>query len=514
MTPWLWKGPDTNPPGARKNIGMTGKFERFERACSKREEKSIMESDEQSGRHYAKRRILASCCILLTGYAAWYTSAWGAGFALIEHSASGMGSAFAGAAALAEDPSTLWFNPAGMLRLQEPQVAIALHAVLPEGRYTDRGSYLNPALTGDRVVPGSLSGSNATTKVTGWVPNFYYVLPLSERYTFGIGINVPFGLETDYQDDWVGRYHATNSYLATFNINPSLAWRATKRLSFGFGLNIQFAEADLTKKIDSGALCLTVAGADDTLLARCVAAGLLPNTPENDSEVTVSGDDWSNGYNLGLLYEFTPRNRIGLSYRSEISQKLEGDSNYKVNPDLREFLDANGRNDLLVRIGASAEAKLPASASLSAVFGLSDRLSLLADITWTGWSSFKELRVVFDNPAQPDDVTDESWEDTLRYSLGLNYRESSRVWRVGVAYDETPIPDPQHRTPRIPGNNRTWLAIGLGMPVLQSVWLDLGYAHLFVDDMAVDSTNSGGYTLLGEYTADVDIFSVQATMTF
>jgi long-chain fatty acid transport protein len=364
------------------------------------------------------------------------------------------------------------------------------------------------------VVPGSLSGSDDSTDVIGWVPNLYYVLPFKDRYRFGVGINVPFGLETDYQDDWVGRYHALNSHVKTININPALAWRASDSLSLGFGLNIQYAEATLSNKIDSGAVCLRVAGDSDELLAECVGSGLLPNTAANDSEGEVNGDDWSWGYNLGLLYEFGPTTRIGLAYRSQISHALEGDGEFTVNSDLRRILNEAGYSTLFTDTGVSADADLPASASLSGVFGLSDDLTLLADITWTAWSSFEELRVVYDNPIQPDTFTDESWEDSLRYSLGLNYRESGRIWRVGVAYDETPIPDPQHRTPRIPGNDRTWLAFGVGLPVLQSLWLDLGYAHLFVDDTPIDHTDGNGYALRGIYEADVDIFSLQATMKF
>jgi long-chain fatty acid transport protein len=443
-----------------------------------------------------------------------FNPAWGAGFALIENSASGMGSAFAGAAALGEDPSTVWFNPAAMTLLKEQQASLALHAVMPSASYSDRGSYLNPALTGDTVVPGSLTGVDDTTEVTAYVPNLYYVVPVRDDYRFGLGINVPFGLETDYQDDWVGRYHATNSYLKTININPALAWQATDEISLGFGLNFQYIEADLSNQIDSGAVCLRLAGDNNELLARCLGAGLLPNTPANDSKGGFSGEDWGFGYNLGLLYQFDEANRIGLTYRSEISQSLEGKGVFYLDPDLRSFLDDIGLSDLMTDSGVSADADLPASASLSGVFALSDRLTLLADITWTGWSSFEELRVVYDNPIQPDALTVESWDDSMRYSLGLNYRQGPRIWRMGVAYDETPIPDPQHRTPRIPGNDRTWLALGVGLPVLDAIWLDLGYAHLFVDDTPIDHTDQNGYALRGVYEAHVDIFSVQATMTF
>ncbi|MDJ0807755.1 MAG: outer membrane protein transport protein [Gammaproteobacteria bacterium] len=459
-------------------------------------------------------KISRKALVFAITLAALHESAGAAGFALIENSASGMGSAFAGAAAIGEDASTVWFNPAGMVRLDKQQVAGALHAVLPEASYRDEGSYINPALTGDSVTPGSLSGSNDKTDVIGIVPNLYYVLPFAERYTFGIGLNAPFGLETDYEDDWVGRYHGTNSSLMTININPSLAWQANDALSFGVGISVQYVEADLSNQIDSGAVCLRVAGDSNELLAQCLDAGLLPNTVENDSSANVKGDDWSYGFNLGLLYQFNESSRIGLAYRSEVDHRLEGDGEFEVNPALRSILDSVGLNTLFTNTSVTATADLPASASLSAVLGVSDRLTLLADITWTGWSSFDELRIKFDNPAQADAVTDESWDDSMRYSVGLNYREGKRIWRAGWAYDETPIPDAEHRTPRIPGNDRTWLAFGVGMPFFEAFWLDLGYAHLFIDDTAIDHTDSNGYTLRGVYEAEVDIFSVQATMEF
>jgi long-chain fatty acid transport protein len=455
-----------------------------------------------------------SSILVVLSHLACFDSAWGAGFALIEHSASGMGSAFAGAAAVAEDPSTIWFNPAGMSLLREQQFSVALHGVLPSASYSDRGSYLNPALTGDTVQPGSLSGADDTTNVNAILANLYYVVPFKERYRFGIGINTPFGLATDYADDWVGRYHATDSHLRTININPALAWQVTDNLSFGLGVSVQYAEAELTNRIDSGAVCLRLAGESNELLAQCLSAGLLPNTVANDSEGSMSGDDWGFGFNLGLLYQFNATDRIGLAYRSEVAQTLEGEGEFSVNPALRSFLDSIGQTTLFTNTGVTAAADMPASASVSGVFALNQQLTLLADITWTGWSSFQELRVVFDNPIQPDSVTEESWGDSMRYALGLNYRQKSRIWRMGIAYDETPIPDPQRRTPRIPGNDRTWLAFGVGLPVFDSLWLDLGYAHLFVDDTPIDHTDQNGYALRGIYQADVDIFSLQATMTF
>ncbi|MGA7949465.1 MAG: outer membrane protein transport protein, partial [Thiobacillaceae bacterium] len=153
------------------------------------------------------------------------------GFALTEQSAGGLGNAFAGAAASAEDASTIFFNPAGMTRLPNRQVAGALHLILPSAKYSDG----NP-VTNDGGDAGSLAA----------VPNFYYVMALSPTSRFGLGLNAPFGLKTDYDFGWAGQFSALKSDLKTINLNPSLATKLTDQLSVGIGLNIDYAKAELS----------------------------------------------------------------------------------------------------------------------------------------------------------------------------------------------------------------------------------------------------------------------------
>jgi long-chain fatty acid transport protein len=165
---------------------------------------------------------------------------------------------------------------------------------------------------------------------------------------------------------------------------------------------------------------------------------------------------------------------------------------------------------------------LPASLALS-IAHQADKITYLADITWTGWSSFDELRIEYDNPAQPDSVTTEDWDDTLRYSIGFDYQYSDKmVLRSGLAYDETPIQSPERRTARIPGNDRTWLSFGLTYLLNEQSSIDVGYSHLFIDDTEINNTLEvappGGpalnATLTGTYTASVDILSVQWNKKF
>ena len=143
------------------------------------------------------------------------------------------------------------------------------------------------------------------------------------------------------------------------------------------------------------------------------------------------------------------------------------------------------------------------------------KLTLLADITWTGWSSFDELRIKYANTNQPDSATTESWDDTFRYSIGLDWQYSNKIkLRTGLAYDQTPIPDAEHRTPRVPGNDRTWLSFGGTYNINDAFTVDIGYSHLFVSNTSINNTFESSQpalaaTLKGSYEASVDILSAQ-----
>lgn len=448
----------------------------------------------------------------------------GAGFAVIEHSASGMGNAFAGAAAVADDASTAWFNPAGLTRFKTPQLVLSGHVIIPTADFTDKGSFVSPALTGGTAIPGTLTGRNDEGGAIGVVPNLYYTRALNDNTWFGLSFNVPFGLATDYKSDWVGRYHAIESAVSTLNINPSLAWRINDQLSFGAGINAQYITVNLSNAIDSTAACLSIAASNPLLAPACTAAGVgfdasgvvpLAGNLATDSLADIEGaHDWSFGFNFGFMYEPSQTTSVGFTYRSEIEQNPEGDVDFTLNPGFAAVLAGAGIP--LFQDGAvSAGASLPASVSLSIAHRIDSKFQLLADVTWTGWSSFEELRIEFANPLQPDAFTDESWEDVFRYSIGANYRHSDDLTlRAGLAFDEEAIPNASFRTPRIPGNDRTWISFGAGYKFRENIDLDFGFAHLFVDDTPIDHVNENGYGIRGEYQADVNILSSQLTWKF
>ncbi len=437
------------------------------------------------------------------------SSVLASGFALIEQSASSQGNAYAGAAAVAEDASTVFFNPAGLTRVR-PQLVAALHVIRTSASFTNSG-------TRDAVGNPIASGGNGgDAGLTSPVPNLYYAREVNEHLMFGLGVSAPYGLSTEYDPDWVGRYQGIKSELKTVNINPSLAYKAGSHLSLGAGISLQYAEADLTQAVDYGSLCGLALASDPSSptvgdlpasLTTCdVGLGLQPQ--QDDGFGHVKGDDWSYGFNLGMLYEFSPQTRVGAAYRSTIKHTLKGNGSFTNAPAF--FTSKN----IFVPAAATAKLDTPETLSLSGYHELNSRWALMGDITWTRWSRFKELRIQYDS-SQSDSVTVEDWDDTLRYSVGLNYRHSNRwLWRAGLAYDQTPIPSEQRRTVRIPGNDRSWLSVGTSYRHSDQLTLDLAFTHLFIDDTRINHSSTTAGSISGSYEADVNILSAQMVWEF
>ncbi len=439
-------------------------------------------------------------------------NAQSAGFAIIEQSASGMGNAFAGAAAVAEDASTIYFNPAGMTNLEGTQMVMAGHVIVPSADFNNRGSYVNPLLTGGTPVAGSLGGSNDNGGVTALVPNLYFSSQINDKLFAGVGINAPFGLSTEYDKDWVGRYHAVSSEIQTININPSIAYKVNDKLSLGAGISAQYIRATLSNKVDFGSVCFGLEGKGFLPPGTCSGANVLPL--QSDGYAKIKGSDWSFGFNLGAMIHITDHTRIGLAYRSNISQNLEGDATFRVPSNFQAIL--NMGLPVFSDTGAAADVDLPETASISLYHAFSEQWAILADASWTKWSRFDELRIQYDNPSQPDTVQPENWDNNMRYSLGAIYSPNNTwTFRIGAAYDETPISSTADRTPRIPGNDRKWIAVGVGYRISDSLSMDAGYSHLFVEDTDLDALDhSTGHQLIGTYEADVNIFSAQLNYKF
>ncbi len=426
----------------------------------------------------AASTFASALCLTTTGFAS--------GFALIDNSASGLGQAYAGAAAVAEDPSTIFFNPAGMMYLEGTQVTAGMHIIKSDAEFNDKGSTAPPG-----VSIGNNDGGNAGD--TFFVPNFYYVRDFGEKYKIGLGVNAPFGLGTEYDDGWMGRYTSTESEVKSINFNPAIAFRANEKLAIGLGMNIQYLEATLEKDINQTYLGMS------------------------DASSKMNGDSWELGFNAGFIYEVLPTTRIGVHYRSEISHTLEGDVRFRNLSPLISNVPRFANQDV------TANLDTPSTFSFSLTHELNNRLTLLGDVTHTKWSNFEELLIEGDNGAEVTQV-DEKWNDSYRVSIGMKYQYNEQwILRTGIAHDETPIDD-KYRTSRIPGDDRDWLSFGASYSPNSNLTIDIGYAHLWVEDAKINEeykvinpsspTFSSPGELTGDFDSSVDILSVQATWKF
>lgn len=459
------------------------------------------------------RRSLVACAVSAALMGGFATNANASAFALIEQGVKGLGNAYAGGAAVADDASTVFYNPAGMTRLKDGQFAIGAHLIKPSAKFSNSGSHISsaiPALLGGGAPLTGGDGGDAGS--LAFVPNFYYVQDIGNGMRFGLGVNAPFGLTTEYDSGWVGRYQAMKSEIKTINVNPSFAIKTNDQWSFGFGLNAQYMEATLTQDIDYSVACIGTIG------AACVVAGL--GTPQNsntDGSASNKADDIAWGFNVGALFEVDPDMRFGFAYRSKVKHELEGKADFTVPAVVAAgaSVPAATLRTVFSDTDVIAKVTLPETLSLSGYFKLNEQWSLLADATRTRWSRIPELRIEFDNTAKDDSFETLNWKDTWRYAVGASFvQDDTLTWRMGVAYDQSPIPDAEHTTARLPDNDRKWLAFGGTYQPSKSMAIDFGYAHLFVSDTEVNRVGALGDTLKGTYKNTVDILSAQLNWTF
>ena len=479
-----------------------------------------------------RTRVAAGVCMALLAMTAG--QAFGAAFGLQTQNASGLGHAYSGGAAAAEDVSTIFYNPAGLVRLASTQFVVSANVVCPSIKFHDNGS--QPAA----LQPlGSTGGDAGDCEV---LPNMYLGVPFTDKWSFGIGVNVPFGLMTEYGSDWLGRFQGVKSKLETVNINPVLSWEPTSHLTVGGGVSWQRVKANLTQKLNYAGLFAQGVGG-------LVAAGQLPaaNAPiligsaaGLESNADVSGDDSAWGWNVGILWQANDQTRFGAAYRSRIKYDVRGSVNFTT-PTVSSLgplptplapvgaLLVGGTNGSICTgvVGGgfvpgsgcsqdvSLSVKMPDIANVSVFHQFNNKWDLMADLQWVGWSSIQELKVVRDTGVELETIP-ENFRSTWRISGGANYRYSDQlIFRGGLAYDQTPVRN-DTRSPRLPDNSRTWFAFGVQYKFSPSLALDVAYAYEYMSDPSIN--NNGGSTaanglISGSYKTGVNIVGLQLTYT-
>ena len=233
---------------------------------------------------------------------------------------------------------------------------------------------------------------------------------------------------------------------------------------------------------------------------------------KNDGQVSVQGTDTSLGFVAGLSWRPSDRVSIGYAYRSEVDHRITGDADFTVPTNVATVLAPTGQ---YVDTGASARLTTPSVHTLSATWQASDRFTLMAEASRTGWSSLREIRIRFDNPVQADAAEPYHWSDTSFYSIGGEYMLNDRfILRAGVARDETPVAD-AYRTPRMPDEDRNWYALGLTWMASQHFDINASYVRLdLVNAPQVDILSSSRSRLTGSYDGGANLFGISAQYRF
>lgn len=406
------------------------------------------------------------------------------GFQLLEQNASGMGNAYAGSAAVAEDASTIYYNPAGMTYLKDREFSLGGALIKPSYKFTDNGSSDAPAATG---------GTGGDAGSLSLVPDAYMSWAVAKDWYVGLGIGAPFGLKTQYDDDWAGRFQSTKFEIKTININPSVAWRISDKVSVGAGLNWQRMEAEYLRMAATASLALPSA--------------FWPTLQDTQIKLKVNDSSW--GWNAGALFQLSDSTRWGISYRSAVRHKLEG------------TLDSNNQA-ISPNVSSRVDMTLPDTFITSVSQRISPTWTLLGDVSWTGWHRIQYVDVwrtsgSASGQTSPAQTLDTKFRDTWRVALGATQKLSD-TWsmKYGVAYDQTPVKGADTRLVSLPDNNRIWLALGTQYRLSPTARFDLGAAYLLIRDTTIsnDQSSSGRGYVSGSYSGSVALVGLQYSQAF
>ncbi|WP_045837938.1 OmpP1/FadL family transporter [Hyphomicrobium sp. 99] len=387
--------------------------------------------------------------------AAWSGAASAGGFDIHEQSTVFLGSASAGSAAGGSLGSMFW-NPAATAQFPGLNSESSYTLILPDAKVDIKDSPFGPGNSGN-------IGIDATTSAS------YGAYQVSKDVWLGIAINSPFGLASKPENSgYVGSFLGVTSKFLTVNANPTIAYRIAPGITIGAGVQIEWAQTKLQFR---------------------------------DSTTTVAqfgGTDWAFGGTAGITIEPREGTTIGLGYRSQMTHDLEGTFHSVL---------TGGAN-----APAVATVNLPDIVTLSGRQVITPTTRLLGTVEWTNWSVFKDLPMSIPGHEL---AVQANWHDGWFFSVGGEYDYSPRLTlRSGVAYELSPIQDASERLVQIPDNNRVWLSVGASYKWSDSITLDAGYSHIFVQDGGVslspptfDGHATGG-TFSGTAEASIDLFSV------
>ena len=416
------------------------------------------------------------------------------GFQIRENSVQNLGRANAGTTTAQDDASVVSNNPAAMTNLDRTtvQADVTVIDLTAEFNGSATSAFGTPVAGGDGGDPGEPTA----------VPAMAVVVPLTgafEGLTVGASINAPFGLKTEYDADWVGRYNAITSDLKTIDLTFSAALQLDEHLSVGAGLIYERAEVTLSNGIDFG-----------TGLAAQGVPGFAPGSA--DGQVEFTGDNNGIGFVIGAQYRVNDQLVLGYAHRTEIEHELKGNADFTVPASAAGVFNAFGNttyNDGAIY----APLTTPALHTASVQYDVNDQVRLMADYQRTNWSSLESVDIYRAN-GTPIGQEPFNWQDTSMFAVGGEYDISETLTlRAGVSADESPTND-EARTPRLPDNDRMLYSIGLGWNVSDNLTIDAAYMNIQIDDPSIDVMSSSSSRLVGEFNGHADLFGISAKYQF
>lgn len=427
--------------------------------------------------------LLATAMLLAAG------GANAAAFQLAEVSTSGLGRAYAGEAAIADNAAVIATNP-------------ALMTVFKRAQFSAGGVYINSKvdMRGDVATNISLlttanqKGSASKNDVVpeAFIPNLYFVAPVNDKLALGAGMNVNFGLESEYGRDYAAGLFGGETKLSTINLNFSGAYRVTQGLSVGLGLNAVHAKAKLDRT--AGILKKTV---DEINQKNSAAGNVLQGLKTATDYFKSKGNSvvqlqdksaWGFGWNAGLMYQFNENNRMGLAYHSAVDI---------------DFTDYTATSLQANKFGeeSSLTLRLPDYVEFSGLHQVTNRFAIHYSYKYTHWSHLNKLYARY-NDGKTAFKKELQYSNSSRVAFGGTYDIDDKLTlRAGVAYDQAA--SRHYRSASIPDTDRTWYSLGATYSFTPNFSVDFGYAylkgkkiHFKEEEKAVDGqlTTTANYT--------------------
>lgn len=403
------------------------------------------------------RAVLGLCAVGLM-LAMPLSTAYAGGFSIYEQGARAMGRASAFVAS-PDDPSAMFYNPAGLALLEGTQIYVGATVIIPSGDFT--GS-------------GTLAGvKEEQVAQTFFPPNVYISHRMNEKIVVGLGIHAPFGLGTKWKDPatFTGRFLAHETSIEGVGISPTVAFTVNEKLSIGVGVELRLSQLVLKRY--------------SFYDATAFGLGLL-DVAKAEIETDMAN---AMGFNIGALFQATDQISIGLAYRSAVTIDYEGTATITQIITGVPLIDGAvaatvGDHDVTTSIA------YPSVATVGVAYKLTDQLLVEADVQMWGWSVFKELSI--EGLPTGTETIDEDYEDAIEFRMGLEYwKTEDLALRAGFIYDVTPVPA-KSISPLLPDASRTGFTFGIGKR-FGSMTIDAAFMYLMFADADTDGQQPSGY---------------------